>query len=484
MKITSFWAKGYRSLRDVRIDGFGEFNVFYGPNGAGKSNIFAGIETAIGLLGVRSQIGHTLAGPSSDFFESAHDAGVIGHDDISRHSPSRRLVLGIRLGSAEGDEFCWAGPLRLAGFECELVADYQLRTLEIALARVPGAWDLLALESVRSDYNAKPVWVDPEGGYFDQDGPAALDQALVARIEQEGHRLRPDEALDHLRRWMRSEFIPHTFALVGANRSLGRETEELSGGRRGTALSELFEIGCLKEGLFRAFNHPDIKVRKRVEALQLLLSGEPLERPPFRPVQDPATKEFDLREELPGVAGGGDISLDLAGLGIAQVYSILAQILLRGTTAVAIEEPEAHLHAPTTGRHLRELLVRLVKERHVEQLFIATHSNLYDLDEDGYFDVSLGEGGTRVERASLAEIDARHLFEPGPAKHAIQDFLSIIEDQNAIVFRDQNEGPISAKEMLVKLQRDDADALAFLRDVNGAAVRVVRVRSQKPASGS
>jgi len=43
MRIASFWAKGYRSLRDVRVDELGAFNVFYGPNGSGKSNVLAGI---------------------------------------------------------------------------------------------------------------------------------------------------------------------------------------------------------------------------------------------------------------------------------------------------------------------------------------------------------------------------------------------------------------------------------------------------------
>ncbi|WP_437940090.1 AAA family ATPase [Sorangium sp. So ce341] len=39
MTIASFWAKGYRSLRDVRVDDLGPFNIFYGPNGSGKSNL-------------------------------------------------------------------------------------------------------------------------------------------------------------------------------------------------------------------------------------------------------------------------------------------------------------------------------------------------------------------------------------------------------------------------------------------------------------
>lgn len=107
---------------------------------------------------------------------------------------------------------------------------------------------------------------------------------------------------------------------------------------------------------------------------------------------------------------------DLAGLGVVQLYSILAKILFAGTSTVGVEEPEAHLHAPTSGLHLRKLLRRLVDEGHIEQLFIATHSNLFDLDPEGYFDVSLDEtGATVVKRCPIQEVD-RHFYEPGPVQ--------------------------------------------------------------------
>lgn len=175
-----------------------------------------------------------------------------------------------------------------------------------------------------------------------------------------------------------------------------------------------------------------------------------------------------------------EVPLDLAGLGIAQIYSIVAQILLPGMRAVGIEEPEAHLHAPTSGLHLRELLERMVDEQFIDQLFIATHSNLFDLDETGYYDVSFDpERGTVVERKNdLIEIDQRHLYEPGPAKHALLGFLQYMEP-DAVVFRTDDGAPVNVKEMLDMLQRDDPLALAFLRDVTGAAVRAVRVKSKK-----
>lgn len=50
MKLTRFSVKGYRSLRDVTLDGLGDFNMFYGPNGSGKSNILEALQTFFCIL--------------------------------------------------------------------------------------------------------------------------------------------------------------------------------------------------------------------------------------------------------------------------------------------------------------------------------------------------------------------------------------------------------------------------------------------------
>ncbi len=176
------------------------------------------------------------------------------------------------------------------------------------------------------------------------------------------------------------------------------------------------------------------------------------------------------------------MSLDLAGLGIAQIYWILAQAMLSGANIVAIEEPEAHLHAPTTGRDLRHLLERLVNEKHIDQLFIATHSNLFDLDSTGYFDVSLKNGETVVERADLTRIDRDHLYEPGPAKHALQRMLEYMPPDE-VMFRHGDGSPITATEMLRLLQDGDDDAVRFLEDIHGAAMTMVKVKTKKSKAG-
>ena len=108
-------------------------------------------------------------------------------------------------------------------------------------------------------------------------------------------------------------------------------------------------------------------------------------------------------------------SIDLVGLGVAQTYSILADIVLLEARALLgsrslrltftlrrAEGTCAKCSSASSSGHLKR------------QLFITTHSNLFDLDPTGYGDVSLVDGVTRVERRPLRDLDAHFLRAPGP----------------------------------------------------------------------
>ena len=210
--------------------------------------------------------------------------------------------------------------------------------------------------------------------------------------------------------------------------------------------------------------------------MQKVFEGPPLHRPPFDPTFDPAAKRYELNEiRQPEGEYPYALPVDLAGLGIQQVYSVMSGIFLGAASIIAIEEPEAHLHPRTTGRQLRELLKRSVDEGHLDQLFIATHSNLFDLDETGYFLVKNDpdEGTTVERRTDFAELDREVFWEPGPARHALTDMLRYLPPDTA-VFRDAAGGPISAVRMLELLQADDPAAVAFVDDVQATAVRSVQ----------
>jgi hypothetical protein len=276
------------------------------------------------------------------------------------------------------------------------------------------------------------------------------------------------------------------FSLVPADRMPRIEAPAQNPPERPPAGAEpvswYFRRGQLKDALFAAQNTVSTETVRALERFRQFMAGPPLNRRPFRTVEDPHSGIRDVREWLAPPLEQHDISLDFAGLGIAQIYWILGQAMLSGARAVAIEEPEAHLHAPTTGLHLRTLLKRLVDEKHIGQLFIATHSNLFDLDNTGFWDVRVENGETFVKKKSLDDID-RHLYEPGPTLHAFEELLKLSEPER-VMFRRPDGTPVSANEMLGLLRAADPIAIEYLQDLHRAAVDVVGLRARRKGTAS
>ena len=438
MRIESFWARGFRSLRDVRIDNLGAFNVFYGPNGSGKSNILAAIETWLRLIPIALQ---TSDDQDEFFLKYAHQrpdlvrgrqaclyagAPVRAHD-FALHSPQRRITLG--------------GTLSDLGVGVER-AEIELQ-LDATVPEKPTLHRVL-------------VTVD--------DIPLEHDEQVT---EIQRGKL---SALENVE-WERK------LSLISADRMPRIEAVGERPPGHVEPLSWYFRRGQLKDALFAAQNATSPITVRALERFREFMMGPPLRRRPFRAVEDPHTGVRDLREWLPPPLDAHDISLDLAGLGIAQIYWILGQAMLSGAAVIGIEEPEAHLHAPTTGRDLRVLLARLVNEKHIDQLFIATHSNLFDLDPTGFFDVRLESGETMVTKKPLDAID-QHLYEPGPTLHALEELLTIAP-ADKVMFRRPDGSPVTAIEMVKMLRDADPIALDYLRNLHAAAVDVVGLRSRR-----
>lgn len=428
MQITRFHVKGYRSLEDVELSDLGPFNIFYGPNGSGKSNILNALSTFVELARV------LRAGSSAPAYD--RDAGdrAVGDQAIVRRDDLCAFSNGIVEMSAT-------------------IAPISIGSTELARIELDLKLDWVAIRSPRLKWTRAQA-TETNNNVINLFTPRVADEHFAGLLEQTI--------------WA---FPERVFSLVDSDRFPHKEKRE-NGGK----LEDHLREGELQQALFIAQTHPDAAIRARFRALRELLMGPPLKRPSFDVVQDPQTREVQIRELL-DAKEARDVPLELAGLGIAQIYSILANVMLRGTRAVGIEEPEAHLHARTTGLALRQLLVRLVTEGHIDQLFIATHSNLFDLDEKRYFDVKLENGRTVVRSKSLDQIDRDHLYEPGPAKHALKRSLEYLPE-NETVFRRPDGTAVTASEMLRLLQVDDEAAVRFLEDIHGAAVGAVRVKAK------
>lgn len=436
MRIKKFWVKGYRSLRDVALEGLGAFNVLYGPNGSGKSNILDALQTFFALMPLAVDTAFGGEGERMSRLEAGREAAQwVSKDDFYAREPMYPVVIGAIIED----------PLHHFG--------------DAVFGGAPVDQILLEVLFAYTDSRQRPH--------------LKLRQLRI-NDEEPGIPFADPGVRDVLR-----GIVPQAFTHLGVTRTLSVNAF------RDVGTTGVRRVGTIPDGevvreLFAAKNSADPELRRRFAELREFLA-KTLGRPDFD-VFVGADGRLELRERLaePNPLGR-DIPLDLAGHGIVQLYAIVASILLAEGRLVAIEEPEAHLHAPTLGRQLRGILQQLVEEGRVHQLFIATHSNLFDLDLTGYWDVSLVNGETVVQRKPLDQVDRLHLYEPGPAKHQLQEMLRLYGDE--VVFRTGDGQKVMASEMLAALQNDEDVAKAFLENLHAAAMQVTGLRARR-AQGS
>jgi AAA domain, putative AbiEii toxin, Type IV TA system len=425
MRIASFWAKGFRSLRDVHLDDLGPFNVFYGPNGSGKSNILEAIDAWLRLVAIALDPYVEPLSPTDVRGERARGKLALSDSDAPVHPHD------FALGSPRPKMF-------LEGTLTEVSPEIGRARIAVSLNGTVSR-PILSLDELEIDR----LPLEP------------------ASAQMSPEQIRRREALERVD-------LAHDFSLIAADRMpRTKQAEQPPVGKE--PLSWYFRRGHLKDALFAAQVAPSSDTVQAFDRFRQLMSGPPLNRPPFRAVEDPHTRLRDLREQLQPPLDGQDISLDLAGLGIAQIYWILAQAMLSGARMVAIEEPEAHLHAPTSGRDLCELLERLVEERYVDQLFIATHHHQFALAEE-YFDVSLdATGSTQIERRPRDEA-VKHFYEPSPYWDTLRKLVGEGMSPDTVLLLDKAGQPIRARDVLASIEGDRRVADQFVEAATKAFV--------------
>jgi hypothetical protein len=426
MRITKFWARGYRSLKDVTLAPIGPFAVFYGPNGSGKSNVLAAIDALHRCVGLVARDPHA----------SLLNTNRAGQPDARSHE----------VQAAEA-------ALR------EPILTLDDRALpEMAPEIVFGAtWTPHDGEFKRLGWEGHAITVEITADLYVTGAP----RLYVSRLECDG--VAPPRLFDVLPRGMDTArellgVVAGDFAMIDVVRAGG---------------------DGVKRALFDASVSPHRKTRDRFARLRQFLQDPPLCRPPFEVVRDPATDSPDVRERF----GDAEVSIDRIGLGHMQVYAILTTILLQRGDMVAVEEPEAHLHAPTTGRGMRDCLLRVVKNRIIDQLFVATHSNLFDLDPDGYWDVRINEEtkSTLIARKPLQDLEQDHLYEPGPMKRVLRVMLEQYRDDARVMFLARDGKKVTAAELIHHLDDDDDLALEYVRGLYSAAMELYGRQARRAA---
>lgn len=466
MRIRSFSVQGYRSLLDVTLDDLGPINVFYGENGAGKSNLLQAMTLAVRTIEhLATYNAHELIpGP----VPAEHLASA---SDFHPHTSTIRLLLHL------------TGVDRPAFRYLAWSADEVL--LSVCLER-PGGPVVASFDSLRLRRTGSPSDLElvPAPGLSAEEQWGRELTAAGWRGDAPNYRT----FRTHLQRFLAEVVGAQTWRIVPAIRTLDPLVPASSPPHRASesaAVDALLRRGRIVEAMFLAHTSSDPKLRRGFEQLRDMLTAPPLSRPRFDPVLDRATDTYALQEVRDLDVGPVGMPVANEGLGIQNIYVILGFLILGQSFAVAVEEPEAHLHAPTTGRHLRELLTSAIDKGYVKQLFIATHSSQFALDLDGYYDVRLDdERATRVERrADLVDLDRRHVEEPGATLRALLVSLRDVGDLDAaepIAFRPDGS-PVSVHEMILGLQTHDAAAMEFLDAVTAAAVRSVVLAARRRA---
>lgn len=383
LRLTSFVARDFLSLRDVQLEDLPPVVLLYGENDTGKSNL-------IQAVGVWLRIAQALALATPklckrrDLSERGLEFGLYEtyepdwSEDAPPDAPSPLEILGpnpdalFRYGS---DQFELEGEVLVTAS----TDDERRYKFGFRVGREYGGRFHCTVRTA--------IW--PDGRKFDQ--PWLLDEALL------------NEDAEALRGALQSPWQQ-----IGAERRFDEESlprEPIDDWDK-----PLDPTGRnLKLRLFRAANNFQADQRK-------------LFRERFAPLL--TRRPFALPEPLLVVAADGKLELLLGDNPVEhrgsgpQQWALIAGLLAMSQAAVAgLEEPEAHL-SWATQQQIAEILGNLVFDQSCPpyQLFVSTHSHLtldMCLENNGYYKITLQNGETRIEQsADLKEIRARFATPP------------------------------------------------------------------------
>jgi hypothetical protein len=74
-------------------------------------------------------------------------------------------------------------------------------------------------------------------------------------------------------------------------------------------------------------------------------------------------------------------------------------------------------------------------------------------------------------------LDRAHLYELGPARHALEKLLRYASADEVVFRRSEDGSAVTAGSMLELLAKRDPVATQFLEDLTGAALRVMRLKT-------
>jgi hypothetical protein len=350
--------QGFKSIRDLTLDGLGKVNVFHGLNDVGKSNILQAIRLAHQVL-----TGETAILPSNrqlnvKYLEFAENYGA----HLFRLGGNKKIIIEVEI-SFQGSE------LQASRF----IIDEPLLKLIIHLA-----------------FSDKGDKVEIKLNQYRLIGEQGSLDALDSSTRRDWQ--------DDLERLQKSYLRHQGFRLIEATRRFHTEQQPIGGPIPDSDLVDIIDHN-LKLGLYYAYLSPDVQQKRNLEQIRQLLAETPFNLGQLDIALERKTGTLDVGF----VRDDGRLPIESLGSGTQQLLLVLGQVFLNANRIVAIEEPEMNL-SPPHQQMLFVALKALLNDSNglLDQLFISSHSPAFEFEET-FFDVTFQNGETQVRRAPLAE---------------------------------------------------------------------------------
>jgi energy-coupling factor transporter ATP-binding protein EcfA2 len=400
-----------KALKELELADLPPIVVLYGPNGSGKSNVLRAVQLVL-RAAAQSQTPGTQEDPCTLTLSEADARLDLRPEDFRfGDHPEIRVELEIDIGQ---------------------------RAMEILLPPSKDSFSHLYLE-----------------GVF-QLGPDKQINYWLGRVDIDGSE---EVATPFLKQRIHQNLIPQLLQISEAYR-VSKERQDPEGALYDKLLSEdLHE----REAAGRLSRHLS----------QAQLFGPGTDPVALVPVNSKTYNEHQVRIRHPV---HGELPLRNLGSGEQQLVMMLAQRVITPFPIAHLEEPEAHLHKTLMepfARVLRDSVLGNGDQPDVDQLWITTHHRYFNLASE-FFDVSLDEeGSTRIVRRPRDEA-AEHFYEPSPYLDTLRHLVESGMSPEAVVYRDEQDNPITAKDVMQSLEGDQELAKKFVDSATRAFVLSLR----------
>lgn len=486
---------GYRSLRDVEIDGLPEKVILYGPNGSGKSSLMRAVRLLLRAVTTADEVPTKREEAVSLSLQEADKKLHLRLEDFYRGGkPEIRVSVEIGIGDrarsilgvpvaedlyiltlcgifqsiGDGKILFWCDRADVDGtLMIGRPEDEKIRQIRKKINAVRN--QIIGVESQIANYLST---IEQEVKTFPREHVEAKYRAAILQATAKKESLKQD-LIEFEKELGESALAADRIRLVLCRELLQlHEAYRMPGGEPG-----------LERALHDAMLSPDPENQSAIDRLGERLARVRLFGAQTSPVAlRPVVTTFGERQVHFFRSPHGWLPISNLGTGEQQIILMLGQSLISRRPIALLEEPEAHLHPKLMGPladFLSESVVVADEQPDIDQIWMATHHHMFAIDED-FFDVSLDDDGATVVRRRPRSEAVEHFYEPGPFWDALRELVSSGLEKNAVITLNANGEPIRAQDLLESIEGNRKLAREFVDTATRSVVLSIRKQQEKP----